>query len=141
MRDEEEGDDFSNQYPIEQQFAEGLSLLTRATAALDSPKPISANSPKLGNASQNTLPLANCPIPRTDSQQKTPTKSLAHYLRRKKSIHSSTLAHTVSPTAHEHDIQMVFQKLDTDKRQSQQVLMSGSHAESGSLSSDSDNET
>ena len=62
-----------------------------AVAPLDSKHPTSADSqksvdsdtgfpPKLGNASQMTLPLAKSPIPRTDStgaaQQKSPVKSL-----------------------------------------------------------------
>ena len=114
---------------MEQQVTEGLSFLTRAAATLDSPQSIPANSPKMGNASQKILPLENCHIPRTDSHQKNPTKSLTHYLRRKKSIHPSTPAHIVSLTTHEHD-----------KHQSQQIIMSGTHADSGSLSSYSGNE-
>ena len=78
LRDEEEGDESLIQNPMEQHIAEGLSLLTRAAAALDSKKPISADSQKfvasekglptkLGDASQNILPLEKSPIPRIDS--------------------------------------------------------------------------
>ena len=61
---------------MEQQVAKGLSLLTRAVAALDSKKPTSADSQyfvdsekgiptKLGDASQNTSPLEKSSILRT----------------------------------------------------------------------------
>ena len=67
-RDEEEGDDFSNQNLMNQHVSEGISLLTKVAATLDSKQPTPTHSPKMDSASQETLSSANLPTSRINSQ-------------------------------------------------------------------------